>query len=160
MHITSLPSPYGIGTLGREAYRFADFLRRAAQTYWQILPDRSHGVCGFSVSVLFHLCGQSLSDRSGYIRGMRGCSTVQNTCIMIGETTRRQLTTERSTQNAEKCWRQRRTDSSSCRRKDFVRFAEKTPLGWITMRCLWRLRRLTAARRGRIGRAGCAGAMR
>ena len=27
MHISSLPSPYGIGTLGREAYAFADFLR-------------------------------------------------------------------------------------------------------------------------------------
>jgi len=38
MHITSLPSRYGIGTLGREAYRFVDFLERAGQTYWQILP--------------------------------------------------------------------------------------------------------------------------
>lgn len=47
MHITSLPSPYGIGTLGREAYRFADFLRRAAQTYWQILPI---GPTGFADS--------------------------------------------------------------------------------------------------------------
>ena len=38
MHITSLPSPCGIGTLGREAYRFADFLKAAGQRYWQILP--------------------------------------------------------------------------------------------------------------------------
>lgn len=38
MHISSLPSPYGIGTLGKEAYKFADFLREAGQTYWQILP--------------------------------------------------------------------------------------------------------------------------
>ena len=38
MHITSLPSKYGIGTLGKEAYRFADFLSDAGQTYWQILP--------------------------------------------------------------------------------------------------------------------------
>lgn len=37
-HITSLPSPYGIGTLGREAYAFADFLKAAKQKYWQILP--------------------------------------------------------------------------------------------------------------------------
>lgn len=37
-HITSLPSPYGIGTLGREAYAFADFLKTAKQKYWQILP--------------------------------------------------------------------------------------------------------------------------
>ena len=37
-HITSLPSPYGIGTLGREACAFADFLKAAKQKYWQILP--------------------------------------------------------------------------------------------------------------------------
>lgn len=38
MHITSLPSPYGVGTLGREAYAFVDFLAAAGQTHWQILP--------------------------------------------------------------------------------------------------------------------------
>lgn len=38
MHITSLPGPYGIGTMGREAYRFVDFLEQAGQSYWQILP--------------------------------------------------------------------------------------------------------------------------
>ncbi|MCM1524981.1 MAG: 4-alpha-glucanotransferase, partial [Ruminococcus sp.] len=38
MHITSLPSPYGAGTLGKEAYKFVDFLKKAGQTYWQILP--------------------------------------------------------------------------------------------------------------------------
>ena len=31
MHITSLPSPHGIGTMGREAYRFVDFLHEAGQ---------------------------------------------------------------------------------------------------------------------------------
>ena len=38
MHISSLPSPYGIGTLGRAAYDFADFLHAAGQKYWQLLP--------------------------------------------------------------------------------------------------------------------------
>lgn len=36
--ITSLPSPYGIGTLGKEAYKFADFLQTAGQKIWQLLP--------------------------------------------------------------------------------------------------------------------------
>ena len=36
--IFSLPSRYGIGSLGREAYQFADFLRAARQNYWQVLP--------------------------------------------------------------------------------------------------------------------------
>ena len=38
MHISSLPSPYGIGTLGKSAYQFVDFLAQAGQKYWQILP--------------------------------------------------------------------------------------------------------------------------
>lgn len=38
LHITSLPGPYGIGTMGREAYAFVDFLKKAGQRYWQILP--------------------------------------------------------------------------------------------------------------------------
>ena len=38
LHIASLPSPYGIGTMGKEAYQFVDFLEKAGQTYWQILP--------------------------------------------------------------------------------------------------------------------------
>ena len=38
MPIFSLPSNYGIGTFGKEAYRFIDFLKEAGQGYWQILP--------------------------------------------------------------------------------------------------------------------------
>lgn len=38
LHISSLPSPCGIGTLGKAAYEFADFLHEAGQHYWQILP--------------------------------------------------------------------------------------------------------------------------
>lgn len=38
MSISSLPSPYGIGTLGKAAYDFADFLKKAGQKYWQMLP--------------------------------------------------------------------------------------------------------------------------
>lgn len=38
MHITSLPSPHGVGTLGKAARDFVDFLARAGQSYWQTLP--------------------------------------------------------------------------------------------------------------------------
>lgn len=38
MHISSLPSPYGIGTMGECAREFVDFLEKAGQKYWQILP--------------------------------------------------------------------------------------------------------------------------
>jgi malto-oligosyltrehalose synthase/4-alpha-glucanotransferase len=38
MHVTSLPSPFGIGDLGPEAFKFVQSLSRANQTYWQLLP--------------------------------------------------------------------------------------------------------------------------
>ena len=38
LHISSLPNPYGIGTLGKEAYEFIDFLKESGQKYWQVLP--------------------------------------------------------------------------------------------------------------------------
>jgi malto-oligosyltrehalose synthase/4-alpha-glucanotransferase len=38
LHITSLPSPYGIGDMGPEAKLFADFLYNSKQKYWQLLP--------------------------------------------------------------------------------------------------------------------------
>ena len=38
MPISSLPSPYGIGTLGAEARKFADFLAAGGQSCWQLLP--------------------------------------------------------------------------------------------------------------------------
>jgi len=38
LHLTSLPSRFGIGDLGPEALRFAEFLTLAGQTRWQMLP--------------------------------------------------------------------------------------------------------------------------
>lgn len=38
LHPTSLPSAYGTGDFGTEAYRFVDFLEKTGQTLWQILP--------------------------------------------------------------------------------------------------------------------------
>lgn len=57
MPIFSLPSEYGIGTLGKEAFSFVDFLKKAGQTYWQILPI---GITGFGDSPY-----QSVSSYAG-----------------------------------------------------------------------------------------------
>lgn len=38
LHVTSLPSEFGIGDCGPGAFEFADFLRESGQSYWQILP--------------------------------------------------------------------------------------------------------------------------
>ncbi|HPF53712.1 MAG TPA: 4-alpha-glucanotransferase [Clostridia bacterium] len=38
LHVSSLPSPYGIGTFGKAAYDFVDLLALGKQSYWQMLP--------------------------------------------------------------------------------------------------------------------------
>ncbi len=43
LHITSLPSAFGVGDLGPEAEKFADFLSHSGQRYWQILPINPTG---------------------------------------------------------------------------------------------------------------------
>lgn len=61
LHISSLPSDYGIGSFGREAFRFVDFLKKSRQKYWQILPLCPVGkgnspyssVCSFAGEMLF-----------------------------------------------------------------------------------------------------------
>lgn len=45
--VSSLPSPYGIGTLGKAAFTFIDFLSAAGQSLWQVLP---HGPTGYGDS--------------------------------------------------------------------------------------------------------------
>ena len=56
-HITSLPSSYGIGDLGPEAYKFADFLSQNKQSFWQILPlaptDSAQGNSPYSSTSAF-----------------------------------------------------------------------------------------------------------
>lgn len=45
LHVSSLPSPYGIGDLGEPAERFSNFLQSSQQCFWQILPLNS--ICPF-----------------------------------------------------------------------------------------------------------------
>jgi len=76
--VSSLPSPYGIGSLGDEARRFVDFLHDAGQSYWQILPLSPTGYGdspyqSFSAFAGNHyfidldtLCEDGLLERSDY----------------------------------------------------------------------------------------------
>ena len=43
LHITSLPGPYGIGSMGQPARDFIDLLERNGQSIWQILPINPTG---------------------------------------------------------------------------------------------------------------------
>lgn len=63
LHISSLPSPFGIGDFGPSAYQFADFLNQTNQKYWQILPlgptdtiyynSPYHSISAFALNPLF-----------------------------------------------------------------------------------------------------------
>ncbi len=56
MHISSLPNRYGIGSLGKEAYGFVDFLAKSHVKYWQILPLAQ---TGFGDSPYQSVCANS-----------------------------------------------------------------------------------------------------
>lgn len=76
LSVTSLPSSYGIGYMGREAYKFVDKLSGAKQRYWQVLPLCQPDNCGspyasecsFSGNILLidceKLCEYGLLERS------------------------------------------------------------------------------------------------
>ena len=54
LHIASLPNDYGIGSMGREAYDFVDYLKKSGQSIWQILP-LSQTSYGFPVPELLNI---------------------------------------------------------------------------------------------------------
>src|SRR5437870_3315575 len=60
LHPTSLPGRFGIGDLGDEAYRFADFLVAAGQTLWQVLPLGPTGYGGSPYACYSALAGNTL----------------------------------------------------------------------------------------------------
>ncbi|RPJ51385.1 MAG: 4-alpha-glucanotransferase, partial [Methanobacteriota archaeon] len=77
LHISSLPTAYGIGDLGPSAYRFADFLARTGQNFWQVLPlnptDTANGnspydsISSFAGNPL--LISPDLLCTSGFVQG-------------------------------------------------------------------------------------------
>src|SRR6476661_9361757 len=60
MHVTSLPSPYGIGDLGPAAFAWVDQLHDAGQTWWQALPLGPSGCGNSPYSALSSFAGNSL----------------------------------------------------------------------------------------------------
>ena len=64
MHISSLPSPGGIGSLGSEAYAFADFLQAAGFGIWQVLPV---GPTGYGESP-YQASSLTMTKRSSFRR--------------------------------------------------------------------------------------------
>lgn len=81
LHITSLPSPFGIGDLGPEAYEFVDFLEASGHQYWQILPlnptDAAYSHSPYSSDSAFAgntlLISPELLEREGKV-DLQSCS--------------------------------------------------------------------------------------
>lgn len=75
LHVTSLPSPCGIGDLGPSAYRFVDFLSATSQRYWQILPlnptlqayDNSPYLSSSAFAANTLLISPELMERDGFL---------------------------------------------------------------------------------------------
>ena len=53
MHISSLPGQYGIGTFGKSAFDFVDFLVRTKQTYWANFTIREQLAMEIPISIFF-----------------------------------------------------------------------------------------------------------
>lgn len=77
LHITCLPSGFGIGDLGPKAYEFADFLTESRQQYWQILPlnptelihhnSPYHSCSAFAGNIL--LISPAILEEKGFLDG-------------------------------------------------------------------------------------------
>lgn len=60
LHVTSLPSPYGIGDLGPAAYAWIDRLQEAGQRWWQALPVGPTGYGNSPYQALSSFAGNAL----------------------------------------------------------------------------------------------------
>ncbi|MFL5309632.1 MAG: 4-alpha-glucanotransferase [Myxococcales bacterium] len=82
LHVTSLPSPYGIGDVGPSAIAWIDRLHQAGQTYWQALPLGPTGYGDSPYQALSSFAGNALLIspewliEDGFVRAsdFAGCS--------------------------------------------------------------------------------------
>jgi 4-alpha-glucanotransferase len=97
LHVTSLPSPGGIGDLGEEAYRFVDFLAASRQRLWQVLPISPPGTGNSPYSATSAFAGnpllislERLAER-GWLDKAQIASTKPSSHIDFNEVTVRKM---------------------------------------------------------------------
>ena len=80
LHPTSLPGPYGIGELGREALEFIDYLVAAGQKIWQVLPLNPTGYGDSPYQSFSAFAGNSLLISLDLLRerGVLGADDLRN----------------------------------------------------------------------------------
>jgi len=85
MHVSALPSCFGIGDLGAEAYKFVDFLAASRQRYWQVLPlnptKKENGFSPYSSSSAMAGNTMLISPESLFNEGLLSESDL-NACML------------------------------------------------------------------------------
>lgn len=136
MAVSSLPSPYGIGTLGKAAYDFADFLHAAGQHYWQMLPlgPTSYGDSPY----------QSFSTFAGNPYFIDLDMLVADGLLKKSEVTRCQWGTEPRYVDYGKIYESRfkvlaiaKSGAGSVTPRLWPPSGRRTAAGWRTMPCTW-----------------------
>lgn len=87
LHPTSLPSRYGIGDLGKEAYDFVDFLADAGQSLWQILPLTHTGFGDSPYQSFSAFAGQPLLISPAYLQELGLVSSADLADCPVGDET-------------------------------------------------------------------------
>src|SRR5262249_2434372 len=67
LHVTSLPSPYGVGDLGSSAYSWVDRLHDAGQQWWQSLPLGATGYGNSPYQAMSSFAGNALLISPGWL---------------------------------------------------------------------------------------------
>ncbi len=101
LHITSLPGRYGIGTVGEEAYRFADMLVRGGFSYWQILPfgpvSAAQSYSPYASPSTFagnylHICPDKLKEEDWFRGKIKGLKLKDPSFVEYSRVARHKLT--------------------------------------------------------------------
>ena len=135
--VSSLPSPYGIGALGKAAFAFIDFLKEAGQKYWQVLPV---GPTSFGDSPY-----QSFSAFAGNpyfidLDTLREEGLLERAEIDAFDWgTPRTMWIMRSFINpGSRCCGRLFREVATGIRRSIGRFVKRRPYGWRIMPCIWR----------------------
>ncbi|WP_242917507.1 4-alpha-glucanotransferase [Pontibacter liquoris] len=128
LHITSLPSPFGIGDLGPEAYRFAEQLAAAGQRFWQILPlnptETGYGNSPYSSHSAFAGNPLLISPELLAEEGLLGKEDLQPDTAFPDDKVDFEKVTSFKRALLEKAWQQHTSAPPAVLKKAFARFEE------------------------------------
>lgn len=125
LHVTSLPSAFGVGDIGPQAHQFVDFLYNSGQQYWQMLPvnpvDRGAGYSPYSATSSIAGNALMISPELLVTDGWLNSDDIKS--INLSSTSRADLekAIEVKTAIFDKAW-QRFSDADASKKKDFEAF--------------------------------------